>query len=132
MTFRPVSLTAAGFFICVSVLLSVSCASVPDRNFNEDKMFADVIGFHDGVNASYRLYHLTSDGAGQEKLEESTRALPIGTNTSIYYAVDKALDRIQAVYNNTPSNPLSSSISTGYYTKYYEAVPKLQFWNSNL
>jgi hypothetical protein len=92
---------------------------MPERNFNEDKLYADVLGFSDTVTTSYQLYHLTAEGTGQKVLEEAIQGLPTGSNTAIYYAVDRGLDRIQAIYNNTPPNPLSGSPSTSYYTKYY-------------
>jgi hypothetical protein len=105
-------------FFCLSVLLPVSCATVPDRKFDEDNLFADVMGFSDSVSEPYRLYHLKSgDDTEQERLKEAIQGLPTGNNTAIYYAVDKALDRIE--YVSTSSNKLTNDHRTAYYTKYY-------------
>jgi hypothetical protein len=42
-----------------------------------------------------------------------------GINTGIYYALDKTLDRIEAIYNNTIPSVFSEDKKTWYHTKYY-------------
>jgi hypothetical protein len=120
MTPRHVLLTIVGVFVLLPVLLLVSCAVLPERNPDEDKIFAEVIGFSDSVTVSERRYHLTeTNSTGQEELGNTIQGLPLGQNTAIYYAVDRALDRIEAIYKNTPPNELSTDPRTAYYTKYY-------------
>ena len=118
------------FVLSWAALLWVSCGTLPERNFNEDKIYADIIGFSDTVTAVPELgerdnfYHLTVNApepgeATQAALIARIPHLPMGKNTAVYYALDKALDRIETIYSNKPPNAFSGEKGTYFYTRYY-------------
>lgn len=66
----------------------VSCSSVG--------VHADVIGFNDDVDTSYKFYDLEKNGQ-IKKLDRVIQKFKPGQNTAEYYAVDIALDRIAEI-----------------------------------
>jgi hypothetical protein len=126
----------------------LSCkTSPPPQNFTEDKLYMQVIPFSDNlIDADAGMYEnsdkglvvtkqfiaehliedtkrkLTPHAAGRSRqtdLELRMARLAEGTNTGIYYALDKALDRIQKIYHNEVDTVFSDDPNTWYYTKYY-------------
>jgi hypothetical protein len=118
------------FFLSSAVLCVAACGSLPERNFNEDNIYADVMGFSDSVtvvpdlNQTHNFYHLTVNATAPGELTQAAlipriSRLPTGQNTAIYYALDRALDRIEMIHGNKPPNAFSASRGTYYYTRYY-------------
>lgn len=113
-----------------AALAAVSCGTLPERNLAEDKIYADIIGFSDIVTVVPDLeegssfFHLTVRTTEPGELTQAAlipqiQQLPTGQNTAVYYALDKALDRIALIYRNKPPNAFSEEPSAYYYTKYY-------------
>jgi hypothetical protein len=107
-----------------------ACGTLPERDFYEDKIYADVIGFSDSVtvvpdlNQTHNFYHLTVNATAPGDLTQAAlipriSQLPTGRNTAIYYALDRALDRIKMIHGNKPPNAFSAGRGTYYYTRYY-------------
>ena len=127
MISRPVLSTVVPLW---AALVLISCATKPERHFNEDKIYADIIGFSDTVTSVPDLgqgntfYHLTVNPAAPGELTQADLIphipyLPIGKNTAVYYALDKALDRIEMIYKNKPPNAFSADKNVYFFTKYY-------------
>jgi hypothetical protein len=113
-----------------AALVLISCATKPERHFNEDKIYADIIGFSDSVTnvpdlgQGNNFYHLTVNAPAPGELTQAhliphIQYLPIGKNTAVYYALDKALDRIEMVYKNKPPNAFSADRNVYSFTRYY-------------
>jgi hypothetical protein len=127
-------------FLCgVFALFSCKTMSYPPQNFTEDKLYMQVIPFSDIPIDVETGLDVTKESLAEHREEDTKRKhathavgrnqrtglelqmerLAEGTNTGIYYALDKALDRFQAVYNNKIPTVFSSGPNTWYYTKYY-------------
>ncbi|GHU28443.1 hypothetical protein FACS1894164_20820 [Spirochaetia bacterium] len=74
---------------------------------SQEKLYAEVLGFNEALTPKFDGYNLL-DPASKTSLEEAIDGLPSGGNTAAYYAMDVALDRLEAVQSELMKNdPLS-------------------------
>jgi len=92
--------------LVTGVIVFSSCKAT----YNQ-KLYADVIGFNDGVIEKYKPYDLTKE-ADVKAMNQNIRDLPSGENTAAYYALDKGLDRIQSMQK---SKLMEKDPNTKYY-----------------
>lgn len=93
-------------FLVSGLVFFGSCKSI-----YTEKLYADVIGFNDGVVQKYKPYDLTKE-ADVKSMNQNIRELPSGENTAAYYALDIGLDRIQQVQK---SKLMEKDPNTKYY-----------------
>jgi hypothetical protein len=109
------------FIIAVFCLMGFSCQTKP-VHVDQNKIYADIIGFSDDITTRYQFFRLNGDESDYAEslvaMTETIHTLERGSNTALFYTMDLALDRIQEVYHNADRNPLNN-LAGDPETRYY-------------